>query len=76
MRGLARDAGGGGFVVVDFGTPTVVRRVSADGTLSTLAGVNRPFAGNTNGGAGTSSRLSRPYAVLPESPESVLILDK
>lgn len=77
IRGLSRDIEGGGFVCADFGGG-LVRRVSADGIISTVAGVNLPFSG-ANGalnGPGTSVRLSRPWVVLGESAESLAILDK
>lgn len=76
IRGVSPDVEGGGFVFADFGG-NLVRRVSASGILSTIAGVNLPFAGSpgTNG-PGTSARMSRPWMVLGESSESIVILDK
>lgn len=76
IRGVSPDIEGGGFVFADFGG-NLIRRVSADGILSTIAGVNFPFAGlaGTNG-PGTSARLNKPWVVLGENSDSVVILDK
>jgi hypothetical protein len=70
------DLSGTGFVVCDQGT-NLVRRIAADSTVSTIAGVSAGFAGNsgTNGPA-TSARLFKPWAVLPETSTSLVILDR
>ena len=76
MRGISRDLDGGGFLVAD-GTNNVVRLVSSEGTLSTVAGTGLGFSTNAGAnGPGTSARLRNPSMVLPESAVSILILDR
>jgi hypothetical protein len=70
------DLEGTGFVIGDQGTNTI-RRLSASGIVTTLAGVGLGFAGNSQpNGPGTSARLFKPWVVLPESGSSLLILDR
>ena len=80
IRGLAPDVAGDGFVFSDFGW-TGVRRVSAAGILSTIAGTNLPVSASSVSsrlsGPGFSSRLNQPRVIQPDSsnPDTLAILE-
>jgi hypothetical protein len=71
------DLSGTGYVVGDQSTNTI-RRLSATGVMTTLAGNGLAFNGNllAGGSPGSSARFNRPWAVLPESSSSLVILDR
>lgn len=76
MRAISRDVDGGGFVVTD-SSNCIIRRVSSDGILSTVAGTTLGFGTNAGAnGPGTSARLRNPSMVIRETAESILILDR
>lgn len=76
IRGVSPDIEGGGLVFADFGG-NLIRRISATGILSTVAGVNTPFAGlSGSNGPGTSARMNKPWVIVGESADSLAILDK
>jgi hypothetical protein len=64
----------GGLLIADTGN-NVVRRVAADGTISTVAGNGvRGFAGD--GGPATSAELNAPHAVAPLPDGGFLVADE
>lgn len=70
--GLARDSQGNVFVA-DFAN-SVVRKLSADGTVSTVAGTgSQGYSGD--GGPATSAQLAFPTAVAIDSNGNLLIAD-
>ena len=71
-RGLAWAPGGGFFVVEAFGN--VVRRVAADGTITTVAGTRGDdFRGD--GGPATQATIWLPHAVSPLTSGGYVIAD-
>ncbi|HEX2232245.1 MAG TPA: hypothetical protein VHG69_02655, partial [Thermoleophilaceae bacterium] len=64
---------GGDLLVPDWGNHTV-RRVAADGTVSTVAGTGS-FGYSGDGGPGTSARLASPTDVVADAAGNVYIAD-
>jgi hypothetical protein len=71
-EGVAETADGG-FLVADSGNE-VIRRVSPDGTITTVAG-NGGFGFSGDGGAATAAELQDPVGVTEAADGSVLIAD-
>ncbi len=73
-RGLAFDRASGSLFVADSGDHRV-RRISRDGTITTVAGTGEPtFSGD--GGPGTEARLRRPGALATDGFGNVYIADR
>lgn len=71
--GLALDVNGSLFIADS--SNNVIRRIAADGVITTVAGNNRgTFAGD--GGPATSASLSSPYAVAFDSAGAMYIADR
>jgi NHL repeat len=64
--------GDGGFLIADAGNARV-RRVAADGTISTVAGTGPGFSGD--GGPATTAQLAGPADVIPLTNGGFLIAD-
>lgn len=63
---------GGGLLIADSGNDRV-RRVAADGTITTVAGSTRGFSGD--GGPATAAQLSQPRDIAIASDGAILIAD-
>jgi NHL repeat len=63
---------GGGFLIADTGNDRI-RRVAADGTISTVAGTSRGFGGD--GAPATAAHLNQPRDIAVASDGAILIAD-
>lgn len=70
--GLARDDDGNLYIVSDAGR---VRKVAADGTISTFAGGGEPAEGNGDGGPATDASLERPFDIVFDDDGNAYISD-
>ncbi len=70
--GVTRDADGNLYIASDAG---LVRKVAADGTISTFAGGGEPIEGNGDGGPATDASIDRPFDIVFDKDGNAYISD-